>query len=78
MKKNIIEGAGWKDISDDDLIDEFELDPAQDINKQMFDKVEQMNVDAYLRAGLDIDQAQSKAKDKKSAAMKAAAFAKLL
>ena len=78
MKKNIIEGAGWTDVSDDELVEEFDLDSSQDLNKQMFDKVEQMNVQAYLRSGMEIDEAQTRAKDKKAAAMKAAAFAKLL
>ena len=68
--ENITKLTGWQNagFTDQDYIDEFNLDPNQSVNKQMLDLVERENTQFYIKSGYKPQDAAKMAAKKKSEA----------
>ena len=68
--KNLMSQLGFAEFSDQEYAQEFGVSPDDpNFNKKMFDRVEKMNYEAYLNAGMSEKMARSKAAERKRMAM---------
>ena len=67
---NVTQQAGWggAGFTDQDYIEEFNLDPNQDINKQMLDVVETENIEHFINLGYTDKDARKKSRELKNEA----------
>jgi len=74
---NLLELGGYTGISDAEYAATLGIDPSligtPSFNKAIFDRVEEMNVAAYMKAGMTKEQAHKRAAKRKADAMAAAA-----
>ena len=70
VERNLTAQAGWgkAGFTDQEYIDEFNLDPNLDINEQMFDLVEKENINEFIAAGYSEKNAIEKARMMKNKA----------